>query len=110
MKYSYHQTSQHGVALIVALFVLVILSILLIAVLADVQGELKMSGIDRNSERALKIAESGVQIARGTFMRDLLYENLTTTQELASVDGFAHGGYFFASLGSELPGNEKWTQ
>ncbi len=98
MKYLYHHESQKGVALIIALSVLAACSILLIAILADVEGELKMSGIDRNSERALKIAEAGVQIARGTFMKDYLYENLTTTQEPASVDGFVQGGYFLASL------------
>ena len=110
MKYYSHQCrtdnhqSQKGVALVAALFVLMVLTILVIAVLADVQGELKMSGTDRNSEKALKLAELGVQIARATILQG------TISGELASVDGFADGGYFFTSLGSGLPGNEKWEQ
>ncbi|MDY0093584.1 MAG: hypothetical protein RBT80_12870 [Candidatus Vecturithrix sp.] len=95
---------QAGVALVAALFVLVVLSTLVIAVLADVQGELRMSAVERNSERALKLAELGVQIARGTILQGEL------SGELASVDGFASGGYFFTTLGSGFPGNEKWEQ
>lgn len=98
------QQQESGVALIAALFVLVVLSTLVIAVLADVQGELRMSAVDRNSERALKLAELGVQIARGTILQGDL------AGELASVDGFAEGGYFFTTLGSGFPGNEKWEQ
>ena len=104
------QDQSRGVALVVALVILVVFSILLIALFADVQTEVKMSGMERNSERALKLAEAGVQIARATFLQDELYANLTSTRELASVDGFMQGGYFFTSLGSGLPGNEKWVQ
>jgi hypothetical protein len=109
MHYPSHDQPR-GVALVVAIFVLAVMSIILVAVMADVQSELKMSGVERNSERALKIAEAGVQIARATFMREDLFQNLTSTQSIASVDGFFQGGYFFASLGSGLPGNEKWPQ
>ncbi|GAK57419.1 Tfp pilus assembly protein PilX [Candidatus Vecturithrix granuli] len=106
MKHIFRQRSeqQAGVALVAALFVLVVLSTLVIAVLADVQGELRMSAVERNSERALKLAELGVQIARGTILQGEL------GGELSSVDGFAQGGYFFTTLGSGFPGNEKWEQ
>jgi hypothetical protein len=102
-QFDRHQ-SQQGVALIAALFILVILSIIVIAVLADVQGEIRMSGIARNSERALKLAETGVQVARATIAQGAV------SSAIASVDGFVDGGYFFTSLGSGMPGNEKWEQ
>ena len=70
MRHNGTQTQPRGVALIVALFVLAIMSTILIVVLADVQTELKMSGIARNSERALKIAEAGVNIARASFLQE----------------------------------------
>lgn len=102
--YRHHRRSERGVALIVALFVLLILSILAIAIFSDVQGELKMAGIERNSERALKLAELGVQLTRG------MVEQEGVSGEIASVDGFSQGGYFFATVGSGMPGNEKWEQ
>ena len=98
-----HQ-SQKGVALVTALFVLAILSIISVAVLIEVQDEVKMSGIARNSERALKLAETGVQITRA------MIEQGAIGEEIASVDGFSGGGYFLASVGSGMPGNEKWQQ
>ena len=99
-----HPRSRQGVALVVALFVVAILSTIVIAILADVRGELRMSGIDRNSEKALKLAELGVQVAQATILQGAV------SGSLASVDGFAGGGYFFTSVGSGFPGNEKWEQ
>ena len=104
------QEQSRGVALVVALFVLAIISTILVVVLADVQSELKMSGVDQNSERALKLAEACANIARANFSVGGSAENLTTTQELASVDAFLQGGYCFAHLGSGFPGYEKWVQ
>ncbi len=108
-KHFYHyqpnrHQSQGGVALVAALFVLMILSVLVVAVLADVQGELRMSAVARNSERALKLAELGVKLAQATVQHGAV------SGSLASVDGFADGGYFFTSMGSGMPGNEKWEQ
>ncbi|MBD3306217.1 hypothetical protein GF339_07495 [candidate division KSB3 bacterium] len=94
--------AQRGVALIAALFVLVIMSVIVIAVLADVKGEMDMSALARNSERALKLAETGIQVARATIQRGDI------SGEIASVDGFSEGGYFLTTVGSGLPGNEKW--
>lgn len=99
-----------GVALVTALFVIAIFSFLLAAILADVEGELKMSGVERNSERALKIAEAGVQIARSSVGGDATFLNLTGSLPLIHVDGFINGGYFFTTLGSGMPSDEKWTQ
>ena len=104
------QEQSRGVALIIALVILVVFSTLLLAMLTDVKTEVQMSGIERNSERALKLAEAGVHIARATFLQDELYMNVTTTRPLVSVDGFMNGGYFVTSLGSGLPGSEKWLE
>lgn len=101
---------ERGVALIIALVILVVFSTLLLALLTDVKTEVQMSGIERNSERALKLAEAGIHIARATFLQDELYLNVTTTRPLISVDGFMNGGYFVTSLGSGLPGSEKWLE
>ncbi|MCP4402614.1 MAG: hypothetical protein GY801_35580 [bacterium] len=96
--------AQQGVALIVALSVLAILSIIVLAIFNDATSELRRSGIARNSERALKLAETGVQVARA------MLEEGGVGGSLSSVDGFSDGGYFFASMGSGMPGNEKWEQ
>ncbi|PIE31787.1 hypothetical protein CSA56_17330 [candidate division KSB3 bacterium] len=96
--------SQQGVALLTALFVLAIMSMIAAAVLSLSLGETKMSGVSRNSEKALKLAELGVQVARATIQEGAV------SGSLASVDGFADGGYFFTSMGSGMPGNEKWQQ
>ena len=102
--WSQQPQSQRGVALVVALFVLAILSIIAMAVFIDAQGEVKRSGVARNSEKALKLAETGVQLARA------MVEQEGVSGEVASVDGFSQGGYFLASVGSGMPGNEKWEQ
>ena len=59
--------NSRGVALLAALFVLMVMSILGIGMLANVDEDLKISKNHENSERALKIAEAGIQIARSTF-------------------------------------------
>ncbi len=98
------QRAQQGVALIVALFVLAILSIISLSIFIEAQGELKRSTTARNSEKALKLAETGVQIARA------MLDEGGIEGSLSSVDGYAMGGYFFTSMGSGMPGNEKWEQ
>jgi len=101
--------NSRGVALLLALFVLVIFSVLGMAMLSNVNQELKMSKNFENSERALKIAEAGVQIARSSFFDPALVAS-TGTKEVTSVDGFIMGGYFLTRLESNFRGNEKWTQ
>jgi len=108
MKCKYIRNSQ-GVALLAALFVLMVLSILGIGLLTSVDDELKMGKSVENSERALKIAEAGIQVARSTFF-DPAVKKIERTEEISSIDGFYRGGYFLAQLKSGFQGNEKWTQ
>lgn len=98
-----------GVALLAALFVLMVLSILAIGLLMNVDDDLQMSKSVENSEMALKVAEAGIQIARSTFF-DPAVKQVKETEELASIDGFYMGGYFLAQLRSGFQGEEKWTQ
>ena len=110
MKLTPLQNSR-GVALLAALFVLMVMSILSIGMLANVDEDIKISKNLERSERALKIAESGLQIARATFFDPAEKElGLDETRELHSVNGFIHGGYFLAQLTSGFSGREKWTQ
>ena len=105
---SYHNVrNSRGVALLAALFVLMILSILGIWLLFAVTDEQRLSKSAENAERALKIAEAGIQIARSTFA-DSGLKNITSTMELSAVDGFYRGGYFLAQLQSGFQGEEKW--
>ncbi|GAK52986.1 Tfp pilus assembly protein PilX [Candidatus Moduliflexus flocculans] len=100
-----------GVALLAALFVLMVMSILAIGMLANVDEDLKISKNYENSERALKIAENGIQIAREKFFDGGSYANLTdTTKPVTSVNGFINGGYFLTYLTSGFAGNETWEQ
>ena len=100
-----------GVALLAALFVLMVMSILSIGMLANVDEDIKISKNQERSERALKVAEAGLQIARSTFF-DSAESNFSgdETRELHSVNGYIHGGYFLAQLTSGFTGQEKWTQ
>ena len=84
MKYTYIRNSQ-GVALLAALFVLMVLSILGIGLLTNVDDEIKMNKSAENSEMALKVAEAGIQVARSTFF-DSTDKEITTTAELSSID------------------------
>lgn len=108
MRVRYIRNSQ-GVALLAALFVLMVLSILGIGLLTNVDDEIKLSKSTENSERALKIAETGIQVARATFF-DPTVKQVVRTEEISSVDGFYRGGYFLAQLESGFRGAEKWTQ
>jgi hypothetical protein len=98
-----------GVALVTALFVLLVMTILGVGMLMNVYENLKISKNSENSERALKVAEAGVQIARASFF-DPKRPEIGMTQKLFSVDGFIHGGYFLTRMVSGFAGNEKWVQ
>ena len=107
-----HRNYRHhsrGVALLSALLVLFVMSILAIGMLSNVEEDIEMSKNEENSERALKIAEAGIQVARSSFF-DPSQKNITQTEEISSVDGYIHGGYFMAYLASGIVGAEKWTQ
>lgn len=108
MRCKYIRNSQ-GVALLAALFVLMVLSILGIGLLTNVDDDLRMSKSVENSEKALKVAEAGIQMARSTFFDPGAVE-VIDTQELSSIDGFYRGGYFLAQLESGFRGEEKWVQ
>jgi hypothetical protein len=108
MKYTYIRNSQ-GIALLAALFVLMVLSILGIGLLTNVDDEIKMNKSAENSEMALKVAEAGIQVARSTFF-DSSERDITTTAQLSSIDGFYRGGYFLAQMKSGFQGAEKWVQ
>lgn len=108
MNYTIYRHSR-GVALLAALFVLFVLSILGIGLLMNVDDEIKLSKSMENSERALKVAEAGIQVARATFF-DPTVKQVLQTEEISSVDGFYRGGYFLAQLESGFRGEEKWTQ
>ena len=103
--------NSRGVALLAALFVLMVMSILAIGMLSNVDEDLKISKNYENSERALKIAEHGVQIARATFF-DPAQKDIRPgeDQPVLSVNGFINGGYFLTYLTSGFSGNETWTQ
>ncbi|PID58315.1 hypothetical protein CSB45_04410 [candidate division KSB3 bacterium] len=109
MSTSRDSLNSRGIALITALFVMMIMSILAIGLLTNVDDELKMSKSVENSERALEIAEAGVQIARSKFFNPSA-QIVNQTIELSSVDGFYRGGYFLTQLQSGFQGEEKWTQ
>ncbi len=102
--------NSRGVALLAALFVLMVMSILAIGMLSNVDEDLKISKNYENSERALKIAENGVQIARATFFDPSEAEMAIGTKLVSSVNGFLDGGYFLTYLTSGFAGNETWTQ
>lgn len=100
-----------GVALLAALFVLMVMSILSIGLLSNVDEDLKISKNEEFSERALKIAETGIQVARSTFFDPSNITELNSgTLPVTSVNGFSQGGYFMAYLTSGFAGREKWTQ
>jgi Tfp pilus assembly protein PilX len=98
-----------GVALIAALFVLMVMSILAVGLLMNVEENLKITKNTENSEAALKVAEAGVRIAAASFF-DLQNKEINATERLYSVNGFIHGGYFLTQMRSGFSGNEKWIQ
>jgi len=103
--------NSRGVALLAALFVLMVMSILAIGMLSNVDEDLKISKNFENSERALKIAEHGVQIARANFFDPFQKTiDIGADQPVQSVNGFINGGYFLTYLTSGFAGNETWTQ
>jgi hypothetical protein len=108
MRLRYIRNSQ-GVALLAALFVLMVLSILGIGLLTNVDDEIRMSKSAENSEMALKIAEAGIQVGRSTFVNPAVSQ-VTQTEEFSSIDGFYRGGYFLVQMKSGFQGAEKWVQ
>ncbi len=84
---------QAGVALVAALFVLVVLSTLVIAVLADVQGELRMSAVERTLKERSSLRSLGFKLHEHHFAGGAL-------RRIGLSGWLCRRGYFFTTLGS----------
>lgn len=79
--------NEHGSAMVMAIFVLVLLTTIGSALLFVSQNEIRMSGADTNSKVSFYLAEAGLEAARLTLFNTNLVDSFDDDLATAAADG-----------------------